>query len=282
MQKLVFSIDIKASKEKVWYSLWDDDNYQNWTSAFCEGCYTISNWEQGSKILFLMPNGSGMSSVVNINKPFETMCFKHLREIKEFREMPETEESKLWSGSDERYDISESDGFTTVSVSMDIVDSHAQYFKETFPKAMQKLKEIAEAETKSITVRIATKETREKTWDFFTNPKHIVSWCFASDDWHAPKAENDLREGGTFSTTMAAKDGSFSFDFGGIYNEVVPMEKFSYTMGDGRKVSVKFDMLDNEVILTENFEPELQNPMEMQRTGWQMILENFKKYLEKH
>jgi len=280
MQKLIFSIDIRASREKVWYSLWDDENYQKWTSAFCEGSYTVSDWKEGSKIHFLMPNGSGMNSVISINKPFETMSFRHIGEIKEFREMPETEESKSWSGSEERYDISESDGFTTVTASMDIVESHAEYFKETFPKAMQKLKEIAEAETKSVTVRITTKETRDKVWDYFTNPKHIVHWCFASDDWHAPKAENDLRTGGTFSTTMAAKDGSFSFDFGGTYDEVVLMEKYSYTMGDGRKVTVKFDVLDSEVILTENFEPELQNPVEMQRGGWQMILENFKKYLE--
>ncbi|MGC4040193.1 MAG: SRPBCC domain-containing protein [Flavobacterium sp.] len=131
-----------------------------------------------------------------------------------------------------------------------------------------------------MTVRISTKQKLEKAWDYFTDPKHIVNWCFASDDWHAPKAENDLRTGGTFSTTMAAKDGSFSFDFGGTYDEVIPLKKYSYTMADGRKVIVKFDVLDDTVIVTENFNPEHQNPLEMQRGGWQMILENFKKYLE--
>ncbi|MCF6130764.1 SRPBCC domain-containing protein [Flavobacterium sp. WG47] len=131
-----------------------------------------------------------------------------------------------------------------------------------------------------MTVRITTKEPLEKVWNYFTQPEHITKWCFASDDWHAPKAENDLRTGGTFSTTMAAKDGSMSFDFGGTYDEVVPMKKYSYTMGDGRKVIVKFDVMDGNVILTENFEPERQNSLEMQRGGWQMILENFKKHLE--
>ncbi|WP_324325242.1 SRPBCC family protein [Flavobacterium sp.] len=280
MNKLNFSIDINAPKDKVWYALWDDENYQNWTSPFCEGTYTISDWDEGSKIYFMAPNGGGMNSRIDIKKPFDTISFKHYGEIKDFKEMPETEITKAWAGSEERYDLSEADGFTTVSVSIDIVESHIEYFKDAFPKALQKLKEIAEAETKSITVRISTKEKLEKVWDYFTKPEHIVNWCFASDDWHAPKAENDLRTGGTFSTTMAAKDGSFSFEFGGTYDEVIPLKRYTYTMGDGRKVTVKFDMMDGAVIVTENFEPEQQNPLDMQRGGWQAILENFKKYLE--
>ena len=163
---------------------------------------------------------------------------------------------------------------------MDVVEKFADYFSDTFPKALQKLKEIAENETNSITVRVSTKEKLEKVWKYFTLPEHITKWCFASDDWHAPKAENNLKTGGTFSTTMAAKDGSMSFDFGGTYSEVVPMKKYVYTMGDGRKVNVKFDVLDGHTVITENFEPENQNPIDMQRGGWQAILENFKKYLE--
>lgn len=280
MQKKTFSIDINAPKEKVWHSLWDDENYQNWTAAFCEGSYTISDWNEGSKIFFLGPGGGGMTSKIDIKKPFDVMSFKHYGEVKDFKELPETEITKAWSGSEERYDLTEADGFTTVTVNVDIVASHEEFFNAAFPKALQKLKEIAEAETNSITVRISTKEPLEKVWNYFTQPEHITKWCFASDDWHAPKAENDLKTGGTFSTTMAAKDGSMSFDFGGTYDEVIPLKKYSYTMGDGRKVTVKFDVLDGKVILTENFEPEHQNSSEMQRSGWQAILENFKKYLE--
>ncbi|MCF6130531.1 SRPBCC domain-containing protein [Flavobacterium sp. AS60] len=131
-----------------------------------------------------------------------------------------------------------------------------------------------------MTVRISTNENLEKVWDHFTKPEHIVNWNNASDDWHCPKSENDLKVGGTFTATMAAKDGSVSFDFTGTYSEVIPMKKFVYTIADGRKVTVKFDVLDNHVIVTENFEPENIHSIELQRGGWQSILDNFKKYLE--
>jgi uncharacterized protein YndB with AHSA1/START domain len=281
MKKLTFSIDIKAPKEKVWYSLWDEENYENWTSVFSEGSYAVSDWSEGSKIYFLGPGGGGgMHSVIHIKKPFDIMSFKHLTEIKDFKEVALNEESESWFGSEERYDLTENNGITTVIVTLDAVEQFEGFFNDAFPKAMQKLKEIAEGETKSITVRISTKESLERVWDSFTNPKHIVNWCFASDDWHCPKAENDLRTGGKFSTTMASNDGARSFDFGGTYDEVVPMKKYVYTIEVGRKVTVKFDVMDDLVIVTENFEPENANPLEMQRGGWQTILENFKKYVQ--
>lgn len=280
MKKLTFTIDIKASKEKVWNSLWDDENYQNWTAVFCEGSNAISDWKEGSKIYFTDPNGSGMSSKISINKPFETMSFQHIGEMKNFKELPATKETESWSGAEERYDLTENDGVTTLTASVEITQSHADYFNKTFPKAIQKVKEIAEAPTHTITVRTSTKESLEKAWDYFTKPEHIVNWCFASEDWHCPKATNDLKTGGTFSTTMASKDGAMSFDFEGTYSEVIPLKKYSYTMEDGRKVTLKFNVIDNTVIITENFEPENSNPLDMQRSGWQAILDNYKKYLE--
>jgi uncharacterized protein YndB with AHSA1/START domain len=225
----------------------------------------------------MAPKGMGMSSEISIKKPFDTMLFKHHLEIKDFREMPLTDDAKSWSGSEERYDLTENNGITTVKATIDIVEQFADFFNAAFPKALQKLKDIAESDTKSITVRTATKESLEKAWDYFTNPKHIVNWCFASDDWHCPKSENDLRVGGSFTTTMASKDGAMSFDFGGIYSEVIPLKRFIYTIADGRKVSVKFDVLDGQTIITENFTPENINPHDMQRGGWQAILDIFRK-----
>ena len=280
MQKLSFTIDINAPKEKVWYSLWDDENYKKWTSAFCEGSDIVTDFEEGSKIYFLDPKGLGMSSKVTIKRPFDVMSFNHYGELKDYKELPLTEEVKSWSGSEERYDLTEKDGITTVTATVDVVESHDNYFKEAFPKAFEILKKIAESATKSITVRTSTKESLEKAWDYFTNPKHIVNWCFASDDWHCPKAENDLRVGGTFITTMASKDGKISFDFEGTYTEVEPMKKYAYSIADGRKVTVKFDILDRRTIIIENFEPENANPEDMQRNGWQAIMDNYKKYLE--
>ena len=119
-----------------------------------------------------------------------------------------------------------------------------------------------------------------KVWEYWTLPEHITQWCFASDDWHAPKATNDVSVGGNFSTTMAAKDGSFSFDFGGVYTEVRDNEVIAYTMGDGRVARVIFTANGNTTDIAETFEAETINPAEMQQGGWQAILNNFKKYVE--
>ncbi len=131
-----------------------------------------------------------------------------------------------------------------------------------------------------ITVEAVVKAPVEKVWKSWNEPEHIMNWCHASDDWHAPAATNDIRTGGTFSTTMAAKDGSYSFDFGGIYDNVKANELIQYTMGDGRKVEVIFTREGNDTKVVETFEAESTNPLEMQRSGWQAILDNFKKYTE--
>jgi len=132
----------------------------------------------------------------------------------------------------------------------------------------------------AITVKATVNGPVEKVWKYWNEPKHITQWCAASDDWHAPKAENDLREGGNFSTTMAAKDGSMSFDFGGVYTKLESNKLIEYTIGDGRKVSIRFASNGNETRIEETFEAEDTNPIEMQRAGWQAILDNFKKYTE--
>ena len=131
-----------------------------------------------------------------------------------------------------------------------------------------------------ITVESTINAPVKKVWDFWSAPEHITQWCSASDDWHAPTAENDLKTGGKFSTRMEAKDGSFGFDFGGVYDEVKTNEFIAYTMCDGRKVSVSFTADGDKTHISETFEAEDQNPAEMQHVGWQAILDNFKKYTE--
>lgn len=131
-----------------------------------------------------------------------------------------------------------------------------------------------------ITVEATINAPVEKVWEYWTEPQHVMQWNNASDDWHTPKAENDLREGGNFSYTMAAKDGSFSFDFGGVYDKVKEKELIEYTIGDGRKVKVFFLANENETSVIESFEAEDINSIEMQKGGWQAILNNFKKHVE--
>ena len=133
-----------------------------------------------------------------------------------------------------------------------------------------------------ITVEAIVKAPVEKVWKFWAGPEHIMQWCNASPDWHAPRAENDLREGGKFLTRMEAKDGSFGFEFGGIYDVVKTNQLIEYTMEDGRRVVVSFESNGNETHVTETFDAEGTNPIEMQRGGWQAILDNFKSYTETH
>lgn len=130
----------------------------------------------------------------------------------------------------------------------------------------------------AITVQTVVSAPVEKVWECWNKPEHITGWAFASDDWEAPVAENDLRVGGKFKTTMAAKDKSASFDFAGVYTNVKKYELIEYKMGDGRRVKVEFTRLSKGVKITETFEPENTHPKEMQRSGWQAILDNFKKY----
>lgn len=131
-----------------------------------------------------------------------------------------------------------------------------------------------------ITIQTTVNAPIEKVWKFWNEPPHIMNWAFASSDWEVPAAHNDLQVGGKFVTTMAAKDKSASFDFNGVYTKVVEHALIEYTIEDGRKVSVKFETVPEGVQVTETFDPENENPAEMQRAGWQAILENFKKYVE--
>jgi len=131
-----------------------------------------------------------------------------------------------------------------------------------------------------ITVETTVKVPVDKVWIYWNAPEHITKWCHASDDWHSPYADNDLKVNGTFKTTMAAKDGSFSFDFGGVYTTVQKYKLIEYTMDDGRMVSISFSGNDDETKITETFEAETMNSIEMQKNGWQAILNNFKTYTE--
>lgn len=119
-----------------------------------------------------------------------------------------------------------------------------------------------------------------QVWTLWTAPEHITQWNNASDDWHTPRAENDLRVGGKFISRMEAKDGSMGFDFEGVYTVIKAHELIEYTIADGRNVKVEFSTITNQTKVIETFEAETENSIELQRGGWQAILNNFKKYAE--
>ena len=131
-----------------------------------------------------------------------------------------------------------------------------------------------------ITVQTTVSAPVEKVWEKWTNPDDIIKCNTASEDWHTTKAENDLRAGGKFSSRMEAKDGSVGFDFWGIYDNIKNNELIEYTMGDGRKVTVSFTSDNNKTEIVETFEAEDENSEELQKTGWQSIMDSFRKYVE--
>lgn len=282
MEKINFSTDINASREKVWEMLWNLDAYRAWTSAFTEGSYAkTDNWKEGSKVLFLDPKGSGMVSMVAANKPNEYMSFKHLGEVKDGVEDTTSDSVKAWAGATENYTLKGDNGTTTLSVDMDITDEYKEMFEKMWPKALEKVKALAEGTAKTlITIEAEVNAPLEKVWNSWTKPEHITQWNHASDDWHCPAAENDVRPGGKFSATMAAKDGSFSFDFGGVHTGVEENKIIQSELGDGRKMKVIFESKGDKTLVTESFEAEGENSLQLQRGGWQMILNNFKKHTE--
>jgi Uncharacterized protein conserved in bacteria len=157
---------------------------------------------------------------------------------------------------------------------------------QTATAAMLQMRKIVIADLEkeptkaSITVQSTVAAPVTKVWEYWTMPEHIKNWNSASDEWHCPRAENDLQPGGAFSFAMAAKDGSFSFDFQGVYQTVLPNQIIEYITMDGRKVSISFQETSGGTHIVETFEAENMNPHEMQRAGWQAILDHFKRYVE--
>lgn len=121
---------------------------------------------------------------------------------------------------------------------------------------------------------------KENVWEYYTSPEHIVNWNFAHPSWHCPSAENEMKPGGKYKARMEAKDGSFGFDFEAEYRSINEGKNFVYVIADGREVEVDFENLDGKTRVTVVFEAEKENSIEMQKGGWQAILDNFKNYTE--
>jgi uncharacterized protein YndB with AHSA1/START domain len=131
-----------------------------------------------------------------------------------------------------------------------------------------------------ITIEAIVNRNSPDIWTLWTDPEHITKWNQANDDWHSPRAENDLRVGGRFLTRMEAKDGSMGFDFSGTYDEIIEHKKIHYTMDDSREVETLFNEENGKTKIIITFDAENENPLEMQREGWQAILNSFKRYAE--
>jgi uncharacterized protein YndB with AHSA1/START domain len=130
-----------------------------------------------------------------------------------------------------------------------------------------------------ITIKATVSADKQKVWDYYTQPEHIIKWNFADPSWHCPTATNDLKVGGRYLARMEAKDGSFGFDFDAVYNEINHGESFTYEFGE-RFAVVEFNEVNGQTEVTITFDPETENSIDLQKQGWQAILDNFKKYTE--
>lgn len=144
MKTIHFNIKINASKEKVWRSLWDDANYRTWTGVFSEGSHAVSNWKEGSEIRFLTPTNDGLLSMIAKMIPNGVMSFRHVADIKAGKAQPPNKDEEDWTGAMETYTLKENNGVITLSVALDCVEKQMDYFNTTFPKALDKVKVIAE------------------------------------------------------------------------------------------------------------------------------------------
>jgi len=288
MTKLVLSIDINASRETVWNAITQDAPYRIWTSVFQEGCYFEGGWNTGDSIHFLAHDEdgqlAGMASEIAESRFPEYISIHHLGYVKNGVVDTTSDAAREWAPSFENYRLEKLDENTTrFHLDMDVQEDYYTMFENLWPKAMALLKEVceeADQSPKRITVLAMVGGEEGKVWSYWTDPDHIQKWNAASDDWHCPYAENDVRVGGRFKSTMAAKDGSMSFDFGGVYTMVVYGHRIGYTMDDGRKAEIVFSFQSDKICVIVTFDAEQVNSVELQRGGWQAILDRFKQHVE--
>ena len=141
INRLQFSIDIKAEKSKIWAALWNDNSYRDWVSVFFEGSYAVTdNWKEGSKVLFLNPGKNGIYSIIEKHVPNQIMSFKHIGNVVKGEEQPIDEDTKKWTGATETYTLKEGNDSNTLTVDIDVMDEHLEYMTLTFPKALEKIK----------------------------------------------------------------------------------------------------------------------------------------------
>lgn len=285
MKKINLERTFNTTPERLWELIVDPDHYRFWTAVFSEGSDFRGDWSKGSKMRFIADNASGvedgMLSEIVENKWPESLSIHHIGLVVNGAEDYDSPMSKEWTPAYENYRlIKKSEDQCTFLVEQDIPDPHVESLTADWQKAFDAMAErltSTDVVGKVITLREPSSYNPLELWDRLVNPEKVMTWNFASEDWYCPQAKNDLTVGGEFHYEMAAKDGSFSFDFWGTYTEIEPGIKLSFDLGDGRKVRI--DLIEKlyGTLIEERFEAEQQNDLHLQRTGWQSILRNLAK-----
>lgn len=297
MKKIMDFIDIDSPVEKVWASIVSQDRYNYWSSSFnpnpdpsANPTYMEGGWRKGDAIRFLgkEENGniSGMICEIAENRYLEFISIKGIGIIKDGVEYFDTPEAQKWVPTFENYTFKKlGEEKTRMSVETSIDEEDYENFVDMWSDALVKIKEVCEKDIFPFT-KIEIETTVDKhlslVWDYWITPEKIVKWNFASYDWYCPKSTNDFVENGDFSYTMSSKDNSMKFDFSGRYFEIIPLNRIVTQLDDGRMTWVTFEEIgDSKVKVTEIFEAESINNVNLQKLGWQAILDNFKLAVEK-
>ena len=268
--------------ELLWELVVDPDHYRFWTEAFSEGSDFDGDWTKGSKIRFVAEdeNGieSGMLSEIAESQWPEFISIKHVGLVMNGIDDYDSPVAREWSPAFENYRfIPKEDGTCIFEVEQDLPEEQAEEFKGSWEKSFDRMAMRLETSAdvgKVITLREKSRHDPEVIWEKLTTPEKVMTWNYASDDWHCPSAKNNLEVGGEFHYEMAAKDGSASFDFSGTYTEIEAFKRLYFVLGDGRPVRIDIFEKPYGCLIEERFEAEQQNNLHTQRQGWQNILEN--------
>lgn len=271
--------------ELLWELVVDPDHYRFWTETFSEGSTFYGEQTKGSKIRFVAEDGNGkesgmLSEIVESQWP-EFISIKHLGLVMNGVDDYDSALAREWSPAFENYRfIPKKDGTCIFEVKQDVPEEQAEEFKSNWEKSFDRMAirlETSAAVGKVLTLREKSRNRPEVIWEKLVTPEKVMSWNYASDDWHCPKAKNKLEIGGEFHYEMAAKDGSASFDFWGTYTEIETAQRLYFVLGDGRSVRIDIFEKPYGCLIEERFEAEQQNNLHLQRQGWRNILVNLAK-----
>lgn len=268
--------------ELVWELIVDPEYYRLWTVAFHEGSFFEGDWTKGSKIRFVSEDESGivtgMVSTIEENDYPNHISIKHLGLVMNGIEDYDSEYTKVWAPAFENYHLARNeDGGCTFLLEQDMPEDYVEDFKQMWIAGFQKMGTLLNTNHtigKVIHLHEKSQLSTNAVWDKLTMPEKVMTWNYASDDWHCPKAINDLKSGGEFHYEMASKDGQMSFDFWGTFDEIEISKKLYAILGDGRTLQIELFSKPYGTLIVERFEAEDQNDLNLQRFGWQSILKN--------
>lgn len=282
MKRIHLEREFNLSPEHVWEMIVDPDHYRNWSEAFHEGSDFDGKWIKGNKIRFISEdeNGlqTGMLSVIEECNYPAFISIKHIGLVMNGIEDYESEETKRWTPAYENYTLTASgESGCLFALDQDMLEEEIQSFIEMWERSFDYMQRLIDTQAplgKVITLREKSSLTPEEIWEKLVIPDKVMTWNFASEDWHCPKASNELKIGGEFHYEMASKEGNMSFDFWGSYTVIEPSKKLYFSLGDGRLVRIDLKQKSYGTLIEERFEAETTSSLDLQRQGWQNILTN--------